>query len=108
MAFYKNTFSTYSTDNAKEALGDEKLLLTGRYPEKQVKFVDDKPTKEVSGLQIWVATESHNPFKVKLPADASIDLSDYHIGDIIEFENLEAIEFKSKIYFRATSIKKGK
>ena len=105
MVFYKH-FSSYSIANAEAAIGNEQIILVGLKAETQVKFEDNKPTNEVTGKQVWVATETHNPFKIKLPADCDIDLSAYKIGDSIEFEHLEAIEMNRKIYFRAKDIKK--
>jgi len=62
---------------------------------------------KIQAYQVYVATDNHNPFKIKfLPADKP-DLSKFEIGDIVEFERLEAFENKfGQLYFRANGIKK--
>ena len=81
--------------------------------EKTGEFVNGKEkmkrTDNIQSYQVYVATDNHNPFKVKfLPEDKPV-LSKIDIGDVVEFEGLEAFENKyGQLFFRASSIKKGK
>lgn len=51
-----------------------------------------KRTDNIQGYQVYVATDNHNPFKVKFYPIISQELSKFEIGDIVEFEDLEAFE----------------
>ncbi|WNZ97036.1 hypothetical protein QYR56_06760 [Streptococcus iniae] len=68
-----------------------------------------KRTNNIVVNQIFVATGSDEPFTVKFLLEHTPNLNSFEIGDIVEFEHLEAYEGNyNKIYFRATGIKKGK
>ena len=118
MAFFKKT-NGYSARLAEQALSDEVVKLAGKQLEIQFEFEKTgefvngkekmKRTDNIQSYQVYVATDNHNPFKVKfLPEDKPV-LSKIDIGDVVEFEGLEAFENKSgQLFFRASSIKKGK
>jgi len=118
MAFFKKT-NGYSASLAEQALSDEVIKLVGKQLEIQYEFEKTgeivngkekmKRTDNIQGYQVYVATDNHNPFKVKfLPEDKPV-LSKIDIGDVVEFEGLEAFENKyGQLFFRASSIKKGK
>lgn len=118
MAFFKKT-NGYSASLAEQALSDEVVKLVGKQLEIQYEFEKSgeivngkekmKRTDNIQGYQVYVATDNHNPFKVKfLPEDKPV-LSKIDIGDVVEFEGLEAFENKyGQLFFRASSIKKGK
>ena len=118
MAFFKKT-NGYSASLAEQALSDEVVKLVGKQLEIQYEFEKSgeivngkekmKRTDNIKGYQVYVATDNHNPFKVKfLPEDKPV-LSKIDIGDVVEFEGLEAFENKyGQLFFRASSIKKGK
>ena len=116
MAFFKKT-NGYSASLAEQALSDEVVKLAGKQPEIQFEFEKTgefvngkekmKRTDNIQSYQVYVATDNHNPFKVKfLPEDKPV-LSKIDIGDVVEFEGLEAFENKyGQLFFRASSIKK--
>ena len=118
MAFFKKT-NGYSARLAEQALSDEVVKLAGKQLEIQFEFEKTgefvngkekmKRTDNIKSYQVYVATDNHNPFKVKfLPEDKPV-LSKIDIGDVVEFEGLEAFENKyGQLFFRASSIKKGK
>ena len=118
MAFFKKT-NGYSARLAEQALSDEVVRLAGKQLEIQFEFEKTgefvngkekmKRTDNIQSYQVYVATDNHNPFKVKfLPEDKPV-LSKIDIGDVVEFEGLEAFENKyGQLFFRASSIKKGK
>ena len=117
MVFY-NKSNGYSTSLAKEALSNELVKLVGKQLEIQYEFEKTgevingkekmKRTDNIQGYQVYVATDNHNPFKVKFLPDNKPELSKFEIGDIVEFEDLEAFENQyGQLYFRAKGIKKG-
>lgn len=118
MAFFKKT-NGYSARLAEQALSDEVVKLAGKQLEIQFEFEKTgefvngkekmKRTDNIQSYQVYVATDNHNPFKVKfLPEDKPV-LSKIDIGDVVEFEGLEAFENQyGQLFFRASSIKKGK
>lgn len=107
MAFKKKTNSGYSASLAQEVLNGENLYLVGLELEAQYEFIDGKPTQNLKGYQVWVATDNHNPFKVKFLPEDRPNLDGFSIGDSLTFEGLEALEFRQNIYFKATRMKKG-
>ena len=116
MAFFKKT-NGYSASLAEQALSDEVIKLVGKQLEIQYEFEKTgeivngkekmKRTDNVQGYHVYVANDNHNPFKIKfLPSDKP-DLSKFEIGDIVEFEKLEAFENQfGQLFFRAKGIKK--
>lgn len=118
MAFLKKT-NGYSASLAEQALSNEVVKLVGKQLEIQFEFEKTgefvngkekmKRTDNIQSYQVYVATDNHNPFKVKFLPDNKPELSKFEIGDIVEFEDLEAFENKyGQLYFRAKGIKKGK
>jgi len=119
MAFFKKT-NGYSASIAEQALSNEIVKLAGKQLEIQFEFEKAgefvngkekmKRTDKIQAYQVYVATDNHNPFKVKFLPENKPNLSKFEIGDIVEFENLEAFENQyGQLYFRAKDIqKKGK
>lgn len=118
MTFFKRT-NGYSANLAEEALSNELVKLVGKQVEIQYEFEKTgevfngkekmKRTDNIQGYQVYVATDNHNPFKVKFLPENKPNLSKFEIGDTVEFEDLEAFENKyGQLYFRAKGIKKGK
>ena len=116
MVFFKKV-NGYSANLAEEALSNELVKLVGKQLEIQYEFEKTgeivkgkekmKRTDKILGYQVYVATDNHNPFKVKFLPDDKPDLSKLAIGDIVEFEDLEAFENQyGQLYFRAKAIKK--
>jgi len=118
MAFFKKV-NGYSVSLAEEALSNELVKLVGKQLEIQYEFEKTgevvngkekmKRTDNIQGYQVYVATNNHNPFKIKFLPNDKPELSKFEIGDIVEFEDLEAFENQyGQLYFRAKGIKKGK
>ena len=118
MAFFKKV-NGYSVSLAEEALSNELIKLVGKQLEIQYEFEKTgevvngkekmKRTDNIQGYQVYVATNNHNPFKIKFLPNDKPELSKFEIGDIVEFEDLEAYENQyGQLYFRAKGIKKGK
>lgn len=68
--------------------------------EKQFRFEDGKPTKEVTGYKAWFTQEGLPPFVVKF--SEAIKLPNYL--SLIQFDNLEACEVNYNVYFKASGI----
>ena len=118
MAYFKRT-NGYSVSLAEEALSNELVKLVGKKIEIQYEFEKTgevtngkekmKRTDNIQAYQVYVATDNHNPFKIKFLPDDKPDLSKLNIGDIVEFDSLEAFENQyGQLYFRAKGIRKGK
>ena len=118
MAFFKKV-NGYSVSLAEEALSNELIKLVGKQLEIQYEFEKTgevvngkekmKRTDNIQGYQVYVATNNHNPFKIKFLPNDKPELSKFEIGDIVEFEDLEAFENQyGQLYFRAKGIRKGK
>lgn len=118
MVFFKKT-NGYSASLAEQALSNEVVKLVGKQLEIQFEFEKTgefvngkekmKRTDNIQSYQVYVATDNHNPFKVKFLPEDKPDLSKIDIGDVVEFEGLEAFENQyGQLFFRASSIKKGK
>ena len=116
MAFFERT-NGYSASLAEQALSDEVVKLVGKQLEIQYEFEKSgeivngkekmKRTDNIRGYQVYVASDNHNPFKVKFLPENKPNLSKFEIGDIVEFEDLEAFENQyGQLYFRAKDIKK--
>ena len=118
MAFFKKV-NGYSASLAEQALSNELVKLVGKQLETQYEFEKTgevingkekmKRTDNIQSYQVYVATDNHNPFKIKFFPDDKPDLSKLNIGDIVEFDSLEAFENQyGQLYFRAKGIRKGK
>ena len=118
MAFFKKV-NGYSASLAEQALSNELVKLVGKQLETQYEFEKTgevingkekmKRTDNIQSYQVYVATDNHNPFKIKFLPDDKPDLSKLNIGDIVEFDSLEAFENQyAQLYFRAKGIRKGK
>lgn len=106
MAFKKKSNTGYSTSFAQEILNGETLYIVGPELETQYEYIEGKPTQNIKGYQVWIATDNHNPFKVKFLPEDRPSLDSFTIGQEVTFEGLEALEFKNNIYFKATAINK--
>ena len=68
--------------------------------EKQFRFEDGNPTKEITGYKAWFSQEGVPPLVVKFTA--AIKLPDYL--SLVQFDNLEAVEVNYNVYFRAAGL----
>ncbi|MDT2668629.1 hypothetical protein [Enterococcus dongliensis] len=98
----KNSKSSYSEATAT-------LYINGKTPifnvsseiEKQYNWIDNKRTDEVVGYKAYFVQEGVNPFAVKFEQEPTLPpfLSE------VKLDNLEAIEIRSNVYFRATGVR---
>ena len=88
MAYFKRT-NGYSVSLAEEALSNELVKLVGKQLEIQYEFEKTgevvngkekmKRTDNIQAYQVYVATDNHNPFKIKFLPDDKPDLSKHLI-----------------------------
>ncbi|MBS9334834.1 hypothetical protein LQZ24_02115 [Fructobacillus sp. M1-13] len=68
------------------------------------KWKDNKPTNEVSGYQLTFVQEGLPPFNVKFDAEPTVPK---FLGKVA-LEQLEALEIRTNVYFKASSVKEVK
>lgn len=93
--------SGYSSSLAKIYVPDDvKIFSLPTELTKQVKWIDGKPTYEITGYQSWFVAKETEPFKVKFTKKVNLP----EMLKQISLENLEACEVGSNVYFKATGI----
>lgn len=98
----------YSGEFAEKCLGDNNVrLLKGAGATKQPEYKNGQPTGEIGSTRLEIYIENVGADKVKLPADFDLDESIKDFS-LIELVNVEAIQVKNNIYFRADDIKPTK
>ena len=89
----------YSSQVASEYINNKQPIRSlSTELEKQFRFEDGKPTKEITGYKAWFTQEGLPPFGVKFTEE--IKLPEYL--SLLQFNNLEAVEVNYNVYFRAT------
>ncbi|HGF1450074.1 TPA: hypothetical protein ACF9FI_001787 [Streptococcus suis] len=100
-----NKKTGYSTTTANNYINQGKpIYCLSTELEKQYKFEDKRPTKEISAYICWFSQEGLPPISVKF--NTEISLPPYL--SVIEFENLQACEVHYNVYFKADSVKQVK
>lgn len=69
--------------------------------ENQYEYFDKQRTDNIKGYKLWFVQEGLNPFTVKF--NKKRDLPPFL--SIIEFDNLQGIEIRSNVYFKAGGLK---
>lgn len=98
----RNSQSSYSLETSKKYITEEKPIYNvSSEIETQYKYIEHKRTNEVTGYKIYFTQEGVNPFAVKFTKQPSLPpfLSE------VKLDNLEAIEIRSNVYFRAEGIR---
>lgn len=95
----------YSADTANNYVDTNKPIYSlSTELELQRRWQDNRPTDEIVGYKAWFSQEGQEPFEVKF--EDQIKLPDYLAK--VNFNNLEACEVRSKVYFKADSLKEVK
>ncbi|PQC10769.1 hypothetical protein CUM91_13050 [Enterococcus faecalis] len=71
------------------------------FVETQYEYVEKQRTDNIKGYKLWFIQEGLNPFTIKF--DKKPDLPPFL--SIVEFENLQGIEIRSNVYFKADKLK---
>ena len=99
----KNAKSAYSAETVSKYLADDNPFynVSSEIETKYKYTVDNKRTDEIESYKLYFAQEGVNPFPVKFLKKPSLPpfLSE------VELDNLEAIEIRSNVYFRAEGVR---
>ena len=92
-----NSQSSYSSETTGKYIVDDKPIYNvSSEVETQYNYIEKKRTDEVKGYKLYISQEGVNPFAVKsLPPFLSE----------VKLDNLEAIEIRSNVYFRAEGVR---
>lgn len=102
----KNNFkqNSYTKELAEKYIeSNSSFMMLSSEAEEMYTFENNK--RVPTGWKIWVLQAGVNPFSVKLPAQVTVSAKQL---DQIRLVDLEAIEVRNNIYFRASSIEKIK
>lgn len=92
----------YHVDTAKKYLDfNLPIQCVSSFVEIQYKFIDQKRTDEITGYKLWFIQKGLNPFTIKFEDEPK--LPDFL--SLVEFEQLEGIEIRSNVYFKAKKMK---
>ncbi|MGO3096117.1 MAG: hypothetical protein ACTIIY_08380 [Lacticaseibacillus paracasei] len=98
--------SGYSPEVAEDYIDSKKpVIFLSSFVEKQFKYEDNHRTNEVSGYKYWFVQEGLNPFSVKFSEELNEGLN---LLDEVFFVELEGIEIRGNVYFRAKDVKSTK
>ena len=106
MAFkMKTTKGGYTTTLADKIISQKQPIYSlSTELEPQQRFEEGKPTGEIVAYKAWFVQEGQDPFQVKF--EDKVKLPEFL--SLIEFENLQAVEVRYNVYFKADGIKEVK
>lgn len=92
----------YSEATAQKFINsDIPVKCVTSFIETQYEYVEKQRTDNIKGYKLWFIQEGLNPFTIKF--DKKPDLPPFL--SIVEFENLQGIEIRSNVYFKADKLK---
>ena len=95
----------YSATTAAEYVKSDKPIHSlSTELEPQQLFEEGKPTGEIIAYKATFIQEGHEPFQVKF--EDKIKLPDFL--SLVQFDNLQAVEVRYNVYFKADSFKEVK
>lgn len=101
----RNRKGGYSTITANEYIDNKQgIYCLSTELEPQQLFEDGKPTGEIIAYKATFIQEGLEPFQVKF--ESKIKLPDFMC--LIQFDNLQAVEVRYNVYFKADGIKEVK
>lgn len=101
----RNRKGGYSTNTANEYIDNKQgIYCLSTKLEPQQLFEDGKPTGEIIAYKATFIQKGLEPFQVKF--EDKIKLPDFM--SLIQFDNLQAVEVRYKVYFKADGIKEVK
>lgn len=101
----RNRKGGYSTITANEYIDNKQgIYCLSTELEPQQLFEDGKPTGEIIAYKATFIQEGLEPFQVKF--EEKIKLPDFM--SLIQFDNLQAVEVRYNVYFKADGIKEVK
>lgn len=101
----RNRKGGYSTNTANEYIDNKQgIYCLSTELEPQQLFEDGKPTGEIIAYKATFIQEGLEPFQVKF--EDKIKLPDFM--SLIQFDNLQAVEVRYNVYFKADGIQEVK
>lgn len=101
----RNRKGGYSTITANEYIDNKQgIYCLSTELEPQQLFEDGKPTGEIIAYKATFIQEGLEPFQVKF--EDKIKLPDFM--SLIQFDNIQAVEVRYNVYFKADGIKEVK
>ncbi|MFS9062992.1 hypothetical protein [Streptococcus infantis] len=101
----RNRKGGYSTITANEYIDNKQgIYCLSTELEPQQLFEDGKPTGEIIAYKATFIQKGLEPFQVKF--EDKIKLPDFM--SLIQFDNLQAVEVRYNVYFKADGIKEVK
>lgn len=98
----KQTKNCYDESIVAKYLLDEKPVINvSSEIEVQYKWIEGKCTDEIEAYRLYFSQEGVNPFAVKFVTKPKLP----RFLAEVELEKLEAIEIRSKVYFRAENVR---
>ncbi len=101
----KTTFTQtngYSEATAQKFIkSDVPTQCTTSFIETQYEYVDRQRTDNITGYKLWFVQEGLNPFTVKFEKEPTLP----PFLSIVEFDNLQGIEIRNNVYFKADGFK---
>lgn len=99
--YRKSIKNGYSATTVNNYLSDKTPIISvSTEIETQYKWIEGKRTDEITGYKLFFAQEGVNPFAVKFAEKPELPK---FLAEVT-LEKLEAIEIRSKVYFRAESV----
>lgn len=83
---------------------DVPLHCTSSFIEIQYEYIDNKRTDKITGYKLWFAQEGLNPFSVKFEKEPILP----HFLSLVELKELQGIEIRNNVYFKAETVKEVK
>ncbi|MCO7175479.1 hypothetical protein ACFP7A_06325 [Sporolactobacillus kofuensis] len=99
----RNSQSSYSSETTTKYISEDKpIYCVSSEIETQYNYIENKRTDEIKGHKLYFAQEGVNPFAVKF-AKKMPSLPPF-LSEV-KLDNLEAIEIRSNVYFRAEGVR---
>ncbi|CDX64495.1 Putative uncharacterized protein [Leuconostoc citreum] len=80
---------------------DQPVQCVTAFVEVQYEYVDKQRTDNIKGYKLWFIQEGLNPFSIKFQKKPELP----PFLSIVEFENLQGIEIRSNVYFKADGMR---
>lgn len=98
---FKNT-SSYSEGTAQKFIASDKPIhCVTSFIETQYEYVEKQRTDTVRGYKLWFVQEGLNPFSIKFETQPTLP----PFLATITLDNLQGIEIRNNVYFKANGLK---
>ncbi|WP_088838703.1 hypothetical protein [Listeria sp. ILCC792] len=92
----------YSEATARKFIvADVPTQCTTSFIETQYEYVDKQRTENIKGYKLWFVQKGLNSFSVKFEKEAILP----PFLSLVEFDNLQGIEIRNNVYFKADGFK---